>query len=295
MNENTIIGVEKIALAKLTLDEITGLTYDTPIYNPGVKELGLKPKVNNSKNYAENQMAQQRNILDSVDVDVSRNCLTSAERAFALGQTIAAAGGVFSKGNDKAPYVALLYKANLDGDGYRYGVLYKGMFTVPEESMKGQEGKIDYQNPKISATFQPTKYNKMVEYHVDTTDPNCPADIDTTWFNAVVIPEVDTVAPTLTSVPANNASAVAVSSVVTITFNKAMDDSTITLGNILLMTAAGVQISCALVLDATKKIATLTPVANLSAGIHLAIITKDVRSATGVNLAATSIIKFTVA
>lgn len=295
MDANTIVGIEKMCIARQTLDNKMGLTYETPVYYAGVKEMGIKPKSNNSKNYAENQLAQQANVFDAADVDILRNCLTSAEQANLLGQTLASSGGVFAKSDDKPPYVALLYKANIDGGGFRYGVLYKGMFSIPEVTMKGQEGKIEYQNPKLSAVFQPTKNNKMWEYHVDTTDPNCPDNIDTTWFNSVVIPAIDTVPPTLVSVPANNATAVATSAVVVITFNKAMDASTITDGNIFLTTAAGVQVSCALTLDATQTIATLTPKSKLSTGAHLAIVTNDVKSATGVNLEATKIIKFTVA
>jgi phi13 family phage major tail protein len=299
---STVTGIEKVYIAVNTRDDASTLTYGVPVYYEGIKELGIKPKTNNVKLYAENKLWDQSNSFDSADVDIILASLSSLQRATLLGQTIAAIGGVYATDDDSAPYVAILYKANIRG-GFRYGVLYKGMFALPEDTAKGQEGKLEFQTPKISAVFQSTVYeitgqdgNKkgVWEYHVDTIDPNCPVDIEANWFTSVTVPTLDIVAPTLTSVPANNATGVAVGAVVVITFNKAMDESTITLGNIFLMTAAGVLAACALTLDAAKKIATLTPVSNLSAGVYLVAITNDVKSATGVAIANTSVIKFTV-
>ncbi|HAN20426.1 MAG: hypothetical protein A2Y15_08720 [Clostridiales bacterium GWF2_36_10] len=289
-----ITGIEKAYIAVNTLDTAAGLTYGTPVYYEGIQSYECNPKINPSVQHGENRVLRRKNTFDSADINLALAQLTSAQKAALLGQHIASIGGVYAKSDDSAPYVALLYKATIEG-GYRYGVFYKGMFTVPKDSAKTQEGKTEYQSPQLTASFDSTIYNKMWEYHVDTTDPNCPVDVDSTWFNAVVIPEADTVAPTLTSVPANNATGVTVSSTVVVTFSKVMDESTITLGNIFLTTAAGVLVACTIALDATKKIATLTPTSNMGTGVHLAIVTKDVKSATGVNLAATSIIKFTVA
>ncbi len=185
-----IIGVEKLYVSLQTKDDntITGLTYDTPEYFQGVQEIDIKPKQNTEKLYAENKLWDQATTLDSVDVTINLTDLTSTQRAKILGQTIANEGGVFASDTDLAPYVALLYKANLSGGGYRYGILYKGQFTLPQDTAKGQEGKVVYQSPSIGATFQPTIYNGMWEYHVDTTDSDCPINIDTTWFAAVTIP-----------------------------------------------------------------------------------------------------------
>jgi phi13 family phage major tail protein len=299
---STVTGIEKVYIAMNTKDDVSALTYGVPVYYEGIKELGIKPKTNNVKLYAENKLWDQSNSFDSVDVDITLASLSSIQRAMLLGQTIAATGGVYATDDDLAPYVAILYKANIRG-GFRYGVLYKGLFALPEDTAKGQEGKLEFQTPKISAVFQSTVYeitgqdgNKkgVWEYHVDTIDPNCPVGIDATWFTSVTVPTLDIVAPTFTSVPANNATGVAVGAAVNITFNKAMDDSTITLGNIFLLTAAGVLTTCLLTLNTAKTIATLTPGSNLSAGVYLTVITNGVKSATGVAIANTSVIKFTV-
>ena len=291
-----IVGVEKLYIAKQTKDDSTGLTYDVPAYYPGIKDIGVKPKQSTEKLYAENILWDQATSFDSADVDITQADLTSAQRASLLGQTIAAAGGVYAKGTDIAPYVAVLYKANLSGEGFRYGILYKGVFGLPDDSMKGQEGKKDFQVPKLSALFQPTKYNGMWEYHVDTTDPNCPADIATAWFTAVTIPTLDTIPPTVITTPVDAAVAVAVTANMVWTFNEAIDATNVTTANFFLMKADGTLAPGALTIDGTSRIVTLDPTANLTAATaYIAICTTNVTDAAGNHLVATNVTNFTTA
>ncbi len=296
-----ITGIENLYYAKQTADTLNTLTYGTPIYMPGVKELGIKPKQNTEKSYAENKLWDQMTVFDSAEVSISIQDLTSAQRADLLGQNTAAEGGVFATDGDEAPYVALLYKATIRG-GYRYGVIYKGQFTLPDDSMKGQEGKPDFQTPSIKATFQPTIYAMMVgsnqkspwEYHVDTTDPNCPADIDSTWFNTVKIPGADTAVPTVTTIPADGDSEVTPDTNVVFTFSGAIDPTTVKDSDIFLMQVDGTIITSSLSINAAKTVVTLDPADSLVAGSYVAVCTKNVRTISGVPLASNVIVNFTV-
>lgn len=292
-----IVGVEKLYIAPLTLDSATDLTFEIPVYYPGIKEIGVKPKQNTERLYAENILWDQATSFDSADVDVTQADLTSAQRATLLGQTIATLGGVYAKSTDVAPYVAVLYKANLSGGGFRYGVLYKGIFNLPDDSMKGQEGKKDFQVPKLSAIFQPTKFNGMWEYHVDTTDANCPATIDSTWFTAVAIPDADTIPPTVITTPADAATAVAVTANMVWTFNEAIDVLKVTAANFFLMKSTdGTLVSGSLAITGANKIVTLDPTASLAAATpYIAICTTNVTDVAGNRLATTNITNFTTA
>lgn len=292
-----IVGLEKLYFADLIQDDATALLYGAPAYYPGVKKFGIKPKQNTEKLYAENILWDQSIAFDSADVDIALADLTSAQRADLLGQTIASAGGVYAKGSDTQPYKAALYKANLSGGGYRYGVLYKGVFNLPEDSMQGQEGKTAYQTPSMTAIFQPTQHNQMWEYHVDTTDPNCPVDIDSTWFTAVTIPEADTTPPTVTTSPLDAATGVAVDANVVWTFSEVIDTNKVTAGNFLVMKATdGSVVAGALSIDATKKIVTFNPTSNLTAATaYIAVATTNITDVAGNALAAASITNFTTA
>jgi len=293
-----IIGIEKLYVAKQTKDDITGLIYAAPKYYAGVKTLGIKPKQNTEKLFAENILWDQATSLDSVDVEADLADLTSAQRVELLGQTTAAAGGVYASGADVAPYVALLYKATLRNGAKRYGVIYKGAFQLPEDNLEGQEGKTKFQAPKVKATFQPTQYNGMWEYHVDTTDPNCPGTIDSTWFNAVTVPGVDITAPTLTSTtPINNATTVATSSTFVWLFSEAIDASSVIPGNFFLAKDTdGSLVTGALTQSADKLTITFTPSPILTAAtVYRAICTAGVKDLAGNALVGAKIQKFTTA
>ena len=154
-----IVGIEKLYAAKQLEDTPNSLVYDTPMYLPGVQALELSPKSNITLQYAEDKLWDQDTTFDSADVGIDRTDLSSAERAFLLGQLIAEDGGVIATDKDKAPFVAVMYKAPLAETGqYRYGVIYKGRFQPPQENMKGKEGKTEYQSPKLTGTFQPVKH-----------------------------------------------------------------------------------------------------------------------------------------
>jgi len=293
-----IIGVEKAYIAPVTTDTVESLVFGTPVYYEGIKRLGIKPKQSTEKLYAEDQLWDQKTTFDSADVDIELADLSSAQRVVVLGQNTAAEGGVYAKGDDVAPYVAILYKAPLSTAGeYRYGVVYKGAFELPDDSIEGQEVKVKYQTPKISGAFQPLKNNKMWEYHVDTTDPNCPVDIDDTWFASVTVPSADTTPPTVTVSPEDADDDVVITANIVWTFNEAIDTSKVTSSNFFLVKASdGTLVAGALSVDGTSKIVTLDPTASLTAGTdYIAICTSNVTDVSGNALEATEITNFTTA
>lgn len=289
-----LVGIEKLYVAVNTKDDLLGLTYAVPKYYAGVQEIDIKPKQNTEKQYAENQLWDQVTTFDSCDVTVKLSDLTSAQRAELLGQTIASVGGVYAKSTDSPPFVAILYKATIRG-GYRYGALYKGVFQIPDEDAKGQEGKVTFGSPSVAGTFQATKYNGLWEYHVETTDPNCPADIDSTWFNGVTIPTADTTPPTVTTTPADAASAVPDNTNMVWTFSESIDPAKVTADNFFLMKATdGTLVANTLSLDGTGKVVTLAPTASLAAATaYIAICTTNVTDLAGNKLVAISVTNFT--
>ena len=141
-------------------------------------------------------MWDQTTTLEDIEVTVNVADLTNAQSADLLGQTIATEGGTFASSDDIAPYIALLYVANKSNGKKRYGILYKGKMELPDDSSKGQEGKVDYQTPEMKATFQPLQNNGMWKYNVDEDDPNCPSDIETKFFESVIVPTKKVTTPT---------------------------------------------------------------------------------------------------
>ncbi|RXM57214.1 major tail protein [Clostridium tetani] len=178
-----VVGLEKLYVAKILSDGET-TTYDTPKYLAGIKEIGVKPKVNSDEFYAENQLWLSETTLANVDVEVDITDLTNEDEAMLLGHKIATEGGIIKSADDVAPEVALLFKANKGNGKARYVVLYKGKFSIGDEDYKGKEGKANFQSKKLKATFAPLHSNSMWSYKNDEEQ----GMTDTKFFEKVIIP-----------------------------------------------------------------------------------------------------------
>jgi len=289
-----IVGLEKLYYSKITKDDETGVTFGTPIYLAGVKEIKIAPKVNTEKLYAENQLWDQDIALDSVEVTVNIADLTNTQLSDLLGYTVTAEGGIVANANNVQPYIALMYKANKSNGKARYGILYKGKLELPDDSAKGKEGKTDFQTPEMKATFQPLKYSGDWKYQVDSDDPTAPVNLDTTFFNAVTIVGADVAVPTVTTSPLDAATGVTSTSNVTFTFSKALASNTVNISNVFLMMADGTAVSTTVTLDDTAKIITLDPVSSLSSGSYIAVCTTGVKTIAGISAASNTVVNFTV-
>ena len=184
------INIDKLYLATITKDETgTGnLTFSVPEYIPGVQQISVKPKVDTGKEYKEGILAVQDTTLSDIEVSFDLSELSNASYAKYLGHTIATQGGVFSSDTDTAPFVAILYKYTKTGGKHGYKVLYKGILIEPDDTIKQKEGKVDYQNRTVTASFQPLTNNGMYQYCVEEDDPDAPTTLDVDFFATVIIP-----------------------------------------------------------------------------------------------------------
>lgn len=288
------VNIDKLYFAEVTQDDVLGLVFATPEYIPGVRQIDAKPKANTEKLFAEGKIWEQETTIEEITIDIDLADLSNAQYAKYLGHQVAANGGVYTTDDDRAPYIAILYEATKSNGKKAYRVFYKGKLTEPDENAKGKEGKTDYQTHKVQATFQTLRNNGMGLYKIDEDDPNCPVDIATAFFASVIVPTADTTVPTVTSVPADGASGVAVGANVVFTFSIAIQPNTINNSNVCLIDSTGTLVANTLSIDVTNKIVTLNPTADLSAGAYTAICTKSVVSTAGIPLAANAIVNFTV-
>ncbi|GAA0082427.1 MULTISPECIES: major tail protein [Clostridium] len=179
-----VVGLEKLYVAKITKDDITGTIFEKPRYLEGVKELGIKPKITTDEFYAENKLWLSESTLANIDVEVDIADLGTQNEAFLLGHKLATEGGIIYSDNDKAPDVALLAKANKGNGKARYIILYKGTFSISDEQYKGKEGKSNFQAKKLKATFAPLHFNGRWKYKIDEEE----GMTDEKFFKEVIIP-----------------------------------------------------------------------------------------------------------
>ncbi|WP_010293532.1 major tail protein [Clostridium senegalense] len=185
MSVHFMVDLKKLYIAELKQDSMETLTYEIPKYFEGIREIGVKPKINTDNAYAEGIVWSTETTLESIEVEIDIVDLEEEEEAFLLGHKIAEGGGVIYSENDKAPEVAILAKA-LKGNGKaRYFIYYSGQFTISDETMKGKEGKANNQSKKLKATFKPLKHNGQWKFKIDEEQ----GMTDEKFFESVIIPE----------------------------------------------------------------------------------------------------------
>lgn len=180
-----IIGLQKLYVAKLRKDDETGVEFEKPVYLEGIKELGIKPKLSNDEFYAEDKLWCSDTSIANIDVEVNITDLSEENEAMLLGHKIAESGGIIYNADDKAPVVAVLFKATKQNGKGRFICLYRGTFSIADdENYKSKEGKANFQTKKLKATFAPLHHNSMWKYKTDEENNMT----DEKFFANVIIP-----------------------------------------------------------------------------------------------------------
>jgi methionine-rich copper-binding protein CopC len=168
--------------------------------------------------------------------------------------------------------MALSFRSLKSNGAYRYYQYLKGKFSMPKEDTSTKADSPDPKNVSLTFTAIFTTY----QFDVGSFNDNCKrivGDTDTTnfsatgWFTSVQTPAVGTPSALSmdTAVPADAATGVAITVSPTLTFNNALINNAI--NNVaLIKNSDGSVVACTNSLDATKKILTVNPDANLSAG-----------------------------
>ena len=183
-----IVNVSKLYVAHL-LAEGDSITYDTPRYLEGVKQLTIKPKQNSDPYYHEGRKVLEEQTLQDIAVTVNITDLTDEDECYVMGHKLAKTGGVIRNDNDIAPTLAIMYESEKAQGGTRYGILYAGTFGLSDEDIKAKEGKSNFQAKKIEASFRPLA-NGLWNYKVDNDSPNVTEEFLKSFFSQVTIPEV---------------------------------------------------------------------------------------------------------
>ena len=277
------------------------------------QELAIKPKTNSDSAYAANRKVDSATVFDSADITMGIYDVDAKTQAFLLNESQPSEGGVVESAEDEADYKCVFYKTNLRRKKTattrvtRYGWIYKIQFQPWDTSLKTLEGKpvLSSGAPSLTGSAQATDYSYENEkgqtihpwrWYVDDDDPNCPADIADTWAQYLHVPGADKTVPTVTTVPADEATAVAETSSVVWTFSKTIAQSKVNAGNFVVLKASdGSAVAGILAVDSTGKIVTFKPAENLAAGAYIAIVSKNVTDTFGIALAGNTVINFTVA
>lgn len=288
VNSSTL-GIKKLVYAIMT-DESTE-TYGSIKVGPPLISFKSDAKSEMGKLYADNVVVESATVLGDIGVEFEAQDVPLEVQADLLGHTLDQANGVLNyNASDKAPYVAIGYQRVKQNGKNRYVWLYKVKFSEVSEEGKTLEDKPQFITPKISGTAVANKNGDWKK----VADEDTKGSTLSTFLDSIPTSDpYDAVAPTVTTVPLDAATGVAAAANVVFTFSKAINPADVTNGNFMLM-KANVPVAATLTLGTNNTVVTLDPNSNMSSGTYVAICTTDVRSASGVPLAAAKVISFTV-
>lgn len=183
-----VVNISKLYAAHLLTEEVGNITFDTPRYLEGIKQLGIKPKQNSDPYYHEGRKIFDEQTLEDVAVTINITDLTDEDECYVMGHKLAKTGGVIKSDNDIAPTLALLYEAEKAQGIKQYGVLYAGTFGLADEDIKDKEGKTNFQTKQIQASFRPLIDGRW-QYKVSSDSPNATPENLANFFKQVTLAE----------------------------------------------------------------------------------------------------------
>ena len=284
-------GIKKLVYAVM-LDDVAE-TYDEVKDAPPLIGIKVAPKVDVASLYADNQIVETATSIGDISIDIETQDLPLEVQADFLGHVLDPSTGTMVYNiNDKAPYLAVGYQRTKGNGKNRYVWLYKVIFQEIAEEGKTSDGKVTFQTPKLSGLAIANLAGEWKNV-ADEDSGTTPA---TVAFLATVpgAEPFDSVAPTVTSVPIDAAVGVLAASDMVLTFDKAIQPSTMTPANVFVMEADGAAVDATLTISALNTIVTVHPTIALAVGDYILIATTNIKSASGIALATNYVVNFTV-
>lgn len=176
------VGLKNLHYAKLTKDDATGVTYETPARLGGAISLRVDPQNNKTTLYADDAPFATAQSISEINVDIELADLDPSVMAILLGHTIdSVTGEVTSKAGDMAPYVGIAGEAEKHNGAKRFFKLLKGRFSEGEENLQTKGDSPEYTTPKLTGSFVMREYDGQWRRIVDS-DSSLGADLIANWY-----------------------------------------------------------------------------------------------------------------
>jgi len=210
----TRIGCDNVVGALLTEAADGTPTYTGITTLPGLINLTINPNASTETLFADDGPNETATALGKVEVDIEKNALSTAEKAFLLGHAVDANGGLVFGATDVPPWVAIGFRTLKSNGTYRYVWLYKGKFVDPEEKNDTKGDTVKFATDTIKGQFVMLsktytvggKARKPYKYEVDEEATGINPNVIKQWFTTVILPGAiiafPTTAPALSVVAA---------------------------------------------------------------------------------------------
>jgi len=274
------VGVDKLHAALITEDSEDNYTAETPEYLAPSAEITNETETNMQTSYYDNVPANNYASEGVTTVNMTVSGVPADKAAKYLGKHYdVASGRVIDTGDPNPPDVALSFRYDKGKNGYRYYQYLKGVFSGGTEEATTKTASVDIKTYKMAFSAAVTakqwsiggEMKGVKRIFADTVDESFTPD---TWFNQVQTPDTADAPTSFTldsSVPADEATAIAVDSNIVLTFSNKVIAHSMTL-----YTDAFVPVSVEIAANATGKILTIDPVADLTGATSYVLIIAEV-------------------
>ena len=267
----SVIGLSDLYYALVTQDDDTAYVADTPKKLAPAVDATVTPTTNSNMQYADD--APFDTIVGEGATSLEMNITNLPPETYAeiTGKIFDAASGRVFDGNGVPPYVAVGFKSLKSTGKHVFVWFLKGRFQAPTEEFATKTDNPEPKNRKLTYTAIFTEHRFDVASSVKQPVKRVWGDEDvvgfsgTDWFTQVQVPGVTSPSALALSAsdPVDDAAAVAVDKTITLTFNNKLPAGAVK--NVGVIKADGTAVACVNTLDATGKIMTVNPSANLSA------------------------------
>lgn len=289
------VGVDKVYTFNVTQDNDIAYIADTPVYLAPIAEISGEAKTDTKTTYYDNKpgstyVSEAATELKMTFSGVPANILAELQGKAYDNTT----GRVYDNGEPNPPAKGLMFRYNMGNNNYRYFCYLNGTFSGGKEEASSKGEKTEVKTTELTYTAVNTTHEWTIDgditslkrVYADTANPLFNA---TGWFTQAQTPDTAT-APstlTLTSVPSNSATNIAVGSNITLTFNNKILSS-----NISLVKSDFSVIAASTTFDTSGKILTINPTNDLTAATVYKVVLSNVKDVYG-QLLTDQVISFT--
>lgn len=285
------VGVSNLHYAIQTSDTTAdGSTYDEIVAIPGLSEASVKVESTTDTYHADNGSYETVTTITKITVELKIAELSFADRAVLFGHTVT--GGKMSLNKDDTiPYVAIMFESIKNNGKKEYVKYYKGKFSEPSDEYKTKGENTTLQDITLTGEFISRLSDGEYGNRIDEESVDYVSATGANWYSLSSI-NTDTTAPTVTCVPADGATAVAVDADIVLTFSEAIAVSTLVVGSSLVIAKDdGTVVAGTGAWNTAHTVYTFTPTSNLSGNYNVNV-TTAVKDLSGNALAAVNIFNF---
>lgn len=178
------VGLRDLYFFPITKDDDTGTTYDAPVKIGKAMTANVQPQFNTAELRADDGVAETAESRGVTNVTVQTDDISKEAQAKILGKTINADGVLMDSEDDRPPYGAIAFRSEKANGKYRYVVLYKGKFTLPEANYETKQETPAFQTPTINGRFIRRNSDNLHGAQVDEDDEGIAQSIIDNWFSA---------------------------------------------------------------------------------------------------------------